>query len=413
MKIITKNGSDLRPLSGPFSTTTLLELTPEGSMGRVPSNVVFLVDASSSMGGNKWSMVKQAVQELVESLKEDDRVGVVLFGTNAKEIFPLASLSENRDTMLDRIKKLESPSGVTNLEDGLKVAYGAFDARSNKDKVKRVNHVILLTDGFPTDNQGYRIEETLKYEEIVRKYEHVTLTGVGIGSADDYDSDFISKLSELGRGSFYHANDLAKFKEGLQAEMQKLQSSVVGNLTLKFSNLGARMMRIAKIAPEIVIYDIPGNTKNFELSTGSMQKDMTAFIIQTNSQGDGTAGSEVHLFSIAADYDGKATELVDVKVKTTDKESDLGQIDPDVFRAIQVLQVHLNGQAIQASIESGDKAKATRLIQNTTQIAEDLGQAKVTKALTRLATDLNKGKSVADDLATIKDEAKKTRLLMS
>lgn len=413
MKIIAKNGSDLRPLSGPFSTTTLLELTPEGSMGRIPSNVVFLVDASSSMGGNKWSMVKQALQELVESLKDDDRVGVVLFGSNAKEVFPLASLSENRQAMKDRIGKLDAPSGVTNLEEGLKVAYGAFEARSNKDKMKRVNHVILLTDGFPTDGQGYRMEDTHSYEEIVRRHEHITLTGVGIGSADDYDSDFISKISEIGRGSYYHANDLGKFKEGLQAEIQKLQSSVVGNLSLKFSNLGSRMMRIAKITPEIVIYDIPGNTKNFELPTGSMQKDMTAFIIQTNSQGDGTAGSEVHLFSISADYDGKSSESIDVKVKTTDKESDLGQIDPDVFRSIQMLQVHLNGQAIQASIEAGDKAKATRLIQNTTQITEDLGQAKVTKALTRLATDLSKGKSVADDLATIKDEAKKTRLLMS
>lgn len=412
MKIITKNGSDLRPISGDFSTTTLVELTPEGSMGRIPSNVLFLIDASSSMGGNKWSMVKQAMGELVDALKDEDRVGIVLFGSTAKEIFPLASLSENRDTMKERIQKLDAPSGVTNLEDGLKAAYQAFDARKEKDKVKRVNHVILLTDGFPTDAQGYRVDETSKYEKIVRDSEHITLTGVGIGSADDYDSNFISTLSELGRGSYYHANDLNKFKEGLQAEIQKLQSSVVGNLTLKFTNLGSRMMRIAKISPEIVIYDIPGNSKNFELPTGSMQKDLTSFLIQTNSNASGSAGTEITLFALTVDYDGKNTETVEVKVKTTDRDSDLGQIDPDVFRSIQMLQVHLNGQAIQASIDSGDKAKATKLIQNTTKIAENLGQDKVTRALTRLATDLDKGKSVADDLATIKDEAKKTKLLM-
>jgi hypothetical protein len=55
---------------------------------------------------------------------------------------------------------------------------------------------------------------------------------------------------------------------------------------------------------------------------------------------------------------------------------------------------------------------AARLIENTTRIASNLGQDKVTRALTRLATDLKKGKSVSDDLATIKDESKKTRLLM-
>lgn len=412
MKIIAKNGSDFRPKDGEFSTTTLIELTPDRGLERVPSNVLFLIDASSSMGGSKWSMVKQAVAELVESLKDDDRVGVVLFHSSAKEIFPLASLAENRSAMQEMIRKLEAPSGVTNLEQGLKTAYAAFDARAHSDRIKRVNHVILLTDGFPTDDQGYRIDKNHRYEEIVRKYEHITLTGVGIGSADDYDASFISHLSDLGRGSYYHANDLNKFKEGLRAEIQKLQSSVVGELTLKFSNVGAKMMRIAKVTPEIVIYDIPGNSRSFEIRTGSMQKDMTAFIVQTNSTGPGSSGTDVHLFTIEADYDGKSTDRLDVKVKTTDRDSDLNQADPDVLKAAQVLQVHLNGEQIQLSLASGDKDKATRLIENTTRIAGNLGQDKVTRALTRLADDIKKGKSVSDDLATIKDESKKTRLLV-
>jgi hypothetical protein len=173
------------------------------------------------------------------------------------------------------------------------------------------------------------------------------------------------------------------------------------------------MMRIAKVAPEIVVYDVPGNARHFELRTGSMTKDLTAFVVQTNSQGPGNVGSEIEIFSIEADYDGKLTEKIPVKIRTTDRESDLGQVDPDVFRAIQVLQVHLNGEQIQASLATGDKQKATRLIENTTKIASNLGQDKVTRALTRLADDLRKGKSVSDDLATIKDEAKKTRLLIS
>ena len=413
MKIIAKNNLDLRPQEGDFSTTTLIELTPNAGLQRIPSNVVFLVDASSSMGGSKWQMVKQALGELVESLKDDDRVALVLFGTSPKEIFPLASLAANRKTMRDAIGKLDNPSGVTNLDGGLKMAYGLFDARSEADKAKRVNHVILLTDGFATDNQGYRVEKFDKYENIVRQHENITLTGVGIGSAEDYDSKFIGDLSELGRGSYYHANDLEKFKEGLRAEMQKLQSSVIGELTLKFSNVQGRIMRIARIAPEIVIYDVPGNAKSFELATGSMTKDMTAFIVTTNSGKGGTAGTEIPLFSIEADYDSSLTEKIDVKIRTTEREADLTQMHPDVFRAIQVLQVHLNGEAIQLSLAQGDKAKATRLIDNTTRIASNLGQDKVNKALTRLAQDIRAGKSGSDNLATIKDEAKKTRLLIS
>jgi Mg-chelatase subunit ChlD len=413
VKITAKNGSDFRPKEGEFSTTTLVELTPNAASKRVPANVLFLVDASSSMGGDKWAMVKTAMTELVGSLKEDDRVSLVLFGTKAREIFPLASLAENRRAMQDAIAKLENPSGVTNLEDGLRTAYKAFEARDQADKVKRVNHVILLTDGFPTDNQGYRLEKFDKFEKIVGDQEHITLTGVGIGSADDYDANFISSLSELGRGSYYHAAAMDKFKEGLQAEMQKLASSVVGELTLKFTNVDARVMRIARVAPEIVIYDIPGNAKTFEISTGSMQRDLTAFLVQTSSKANGQADVQVPLFTVEAIYDGAKTEAINVSLKTTDREADLGQVDQDVFKAQQVLQVHLNGQQIQASLESGDREKATRLIQNTTRIASNLGQDRVTKALTRLANDVRAGKSSANELATIKDEAKKTKLLMN
>jgi hypothetical protein len=197
----------------------------------------------------------------------------------------------------------------------------------------------------------------------------------------------------------------------MQAEVQKLQSSVVGELLLKFSNVEARVMRIAKIAPEIVVYDIPGNAKAFELKTGSMTKDMTAFLVQVSSKADASS-TEIELFSLAGVADGNPSEKVTIKVKTTDREADLAQVDPDVFRGIQVLQVHLNGEQIRESIASGDKSKATRLIENTTRISSNLGQDKVTRALGQLASDIKQGKSVSDDIATIQAESKKTRLLM-
>ena len=242
--------------------------------------------------------------------------------------------------------------------------------------------------------------------------EHITLTGVGIGSADDYDANFISKLSDLGRGSYYHANDLDKFKEGLKAEIQKLNSSVVGDMVLKMTGVNGKIMRIAKVAPEINIYDIPGNTSSFDIKVGSMTTDVTALLIQTSSKANGEPGQDTPLFKIHGEYDGERTDQIEISVRTSDKESDYTQIDPDVFRATQMLQVHLNGEKIQESLSSGDKDKATRLIANTTRIASNLGQDNVTRALTRLATDVKKGKSVSDELATIKAESKKTRLLM-
>ena len=411
MKITTKNGSDFRPLTGDFSTTTLVELSPHAALKRIPANVVLLIDASSSMGGSKWNTVKQAVGELIGALGDEDRVAVVLFHSSSSVVFPLASLAENRKVMQEHLAKLPSPSGVTNLEQGLKTAYQTFQDRSASDKFKRVNHVMLLTDGFPTDGHGYRVDKTHVYEQIVSKQEHITLTGIGIGSAEDYDADFIGRLCDLGRGSYYHANDLSKLKAGIAQEVQKLQAAVVGDLTLEFTGVEGRMLRLAKVFPEIVLYDIPGNKKAFSLPTGSMTKDTVSFLVQTASIADVSDGEKVPLFSVQARYDSSLTETVAVSIAASSRESDVAAHDSDVLQALQTLQVHLNGDAIQKSLASGDKAKATRLIENTTRIASQLGQAKVTVALAQLAGDLKKGKSVQDDLAMVKEASKKTRLI--
>ncbi len=413
MKITIKNGCDFRPKDGDFSTTTLIELSPSQSAKRIPSNIVFLIDNSSSMGGSKWNTVKESVTELLDSLSNDDRVAVVLFDAKASTLFPLASLAENRVAMKTALQKLDNPSGVTNLEEGIKEAFKVFEARSDQDKIKRVNHVILLTDGFPTDHQGYRVSNMQVYEGLVRNSESVTLTGIGIGTADEYDSEFIGRISDLGRGAYYHANDLTKFKMGLRAEIQRLQSAVAGDCVLKFRNVSAKIMRIAKVAPEIVIYDVPGNSEEFEIPTGTLTKDLTAFLVQTLTTGDGSVGTELKLFEVFAEADGEATEVVEAKIMTSEKQADLLQLDPDTFRANQALQVNLNGEQIRLSLAAGNKEKATRIIQNTALISGQLGQKNVTRALTQLIIDIKAGKSGADELATIKDESKKTRLLIS
>ena len=141
MKIVAKNGSDFRPKDGDFSTTTLVELTPDSGLSRVPSNVVFLVDASSSMGGNKWSMVKGALSELIESLKDDDRVSLVLFDSSAREVFPLASLSQNRKAMKDAIKARKCATA----------AAAGFTLADDIVTAERPANSIALSDGFAVD----------------------------------------------------------------------------------------------------------------------------------------------------------------------------------------------------------------------------------------------------------------------
>ena len=105
MKIVAKNGTDFRPKDGDFSTTTLIELTPGGNLARIPSNVVFLVDASSSMGGAKWTMVKQAMGADPASVAFDT-VNSALAQKSDVVIIDTAGRLHNKTNLMNELSKI-------------------------------------------------------------------------------------------------------------------------------------------------------------------------------------------------------------------------------------------------------------------------------------------------------------------
>src|SRR4030095_6195462 len=67
------------------------------------SNFVFLVDVSGSMNEpNKLPLVKESLNLLVERLRENDRVGIVVYAGNAGLVLPSTSGS-NKEKIKDAI----------------------------------------------------------------------------------------------------------------------------------------------------------------------------------------------------------------------------------------------------------------------------------------------------------------------
>src|SRR4029079_16603435 len=108
-----------------------------------PSNLVFLIDVSGSMNApDKLPLVKSSLKLLVDQLRPQDKVALVVYAGNAGLVLPSTN-GDEKIKIKDAIDELDA-GGSTAGGEGIKLAYKT--AQQNFVKGGN-NRVILCTDG--------------------------------------------------------------------------------------------------------------------------------------------------------------------------------------------------------------------------------------------------------------------------
>ncbi|HEU4993448.1 MAG TPA: von Willebrand factor type A domain-containing protein [Gemmatimonadaceae bacterium] len=171
-----------------------------------PSNLVFLLDVSGSMmPPNKLPLVKQAFRLLVNELREQDRVAIVVYAGNAGLVLPSTPASE-KEKILEAIERLEA-GGSTAGGAGIKLAYDVAKQNFMKDGN---NRVILATDG--DFNVG--VSSTSELERLVeeRRAEGTYLTVLGFGMGN-YKDNRLETLADKGNGNYAYIDNLLEARK--------------------------------------------------------------------------------------------------------------------------------------------------------------------------------------------------------
>lgn len=165
------------------------------------SNLVFLVDVSGSMNqANKLPLVKEAFKLLVNQLRPNDRVAIVVYAGAAGTV--LSSTPGNQTaTIKDALDKL-SAGGSTAGGEGIKLAYKI--AQENFIKGGN-NRVILASDG--DFNVGVSSEGELQQivEEKRKSGVYLSILGFGMGNYKDHKME---TLSDKGNGNYAYIDNL-------------------------------------------------------------------------------------------------------------------------------------------------------------------------------------------------------------
>lgn len=215
------------PKKKPFSINTELSYAPwnenhlllhVGLKGKtidmkdVPhSNIVFLLDVSGSMNNpNKLPLVKSSLKLLLEKLRPEDRVAIVVYAGNSGLVLPSTSCSEKEEILkaLDNLRAGGSTAGGTGLKLAYKVAEENFITNGN-------NRIVLATDGDFNVGQSSNGDILRLVENHRDKGIGISVLGFGMGN---YKDDKMEIIANKGNGNYAYIDNLLEAKKVLVNE---------------------------------------------------------------------------------------------------------------------------------------------------------------------------------------------------
>ena len=191
---------------------------------RVPLNISVVIDRSGSMQGEKMEFARKAAKDIIDKLKEEDFVSIVVYDNDVEVIQP-AIHPINKDAIKIKIDQI-APRGSTNLWGGSEVGYYQVQ---DKYKPGFINRVLLISDGLV--NQGITSAKAIKMNVQRFKDENgITISTFGVGL--DYNEVLMTDMAEAGAGNYYFIDAADKMALMFDKELNGLLSVAAQNAEL-------------------------------------------------------------------------------------------------------------------------------------------------------------------------------------
>ena len=320
-----------------------------------PLNVCLVLDRSTSMKGEKMDVVKSTAIQVLRNLRPQDILSVVTFSDRAEVIIP-AAYHQERTRLEARIQMIQ-PSGATEIYQGLEA--GVKEVMRSIDS-KRINHIILLTDGHTYGDEQLCLALASKVAE-----HGIGISAKGIGQ--EWNDIFLDVLATRTGGSSAFISEPQEIKRILLEKFNALAQTYADDITLQLKEVeGVELSYAFRLQPDpapIVVDERP-------LHLGSILQDTSTrvifeYIIQpTAVQSDVITFVDGALNVVIA---SRPLPIPPLRMRLQRPVSDQPEKDPpppDVVQALSRLMLFRMQDRARKEIEKGNIDVATRQLQS-------------------------------------------------
>ena len=262
----------------------------ESDFNRKNVNLVIVLDISGSMSSSfnsyyydpsrsdnidknksKMKIAEECVNNLIDKLRPEDRLGIVLFNDDAYLGKELSKINEtNIDSLKSHILEVE-PRGGTNFSEGYIKGTSLFSNYLSDNSYQ--NRIVVITDAMP--NMGDVSENGLskKINDNADKKIYTSMIGVGV----DFNTKLTEKLSDVKGANYYSVHNAEEFNEILAEKFNYMITPLIYDLDLNFKS------------EDFKIENVYGSD-SVNKSTGNIMHINTLFPSARNSSGDVKGG---------------------------------------------------------------------------------------------------------------------------
>ncbi|XP_052234869.1 uncharacterized protein LOC127847186 [Dreissena polymorpha] len=184
--------------------------TPQPACGLAATDLVFVVDASTSVTETNFQKQLLFMKSIVEYADIDSgsvRVGALIYSTEVEVQFYLNQYT-TKQAVLEAVSKIPYIYGSTNTADGLKVMRDQLFSFRNGDRDDATNVAMVITDGVSNINSRRTIPEAQQSRDV-----GIHIYAIGIGLTDTRELEAMA--SEPSASNTFAVSDFTEL-QGLE-----------------------------------------------------------------------------------------------------------------------------------------------------------------------------------------------------
>ena len=173
--------------------------------------VVLVIDKSASMEGKKIELSRAAATGVVENLRPEDQVGILIFDNSFQWTVPIRPAEDK--AQLKRLIAGINPDGGTQIPAALTEAY----RKMLPFEKANFRHIVLLTDGISEEGDSMKLAKDASDHKI-------TISTIGLGQ--DVNRPYLEKLASGAGGKSYFLSDPSGLEQILLHDVKEHTGTV-------------------------------------------------------------------------------------------------------------------------------------------------------------------------------------------
>lgn len=331
---------------------------------RQPINVAIVIDKSGSMQGEKIQQARRAALQAVERLRNDDIVSIVTYDSSVSVVVP-ATKASDREAIQEKINGIHA-GGNTALFAG--VSKGAAEVRKFLDD-KRVNRVILLSDGLANVGPATPSELAQLGESLIKEGISVSTMGLGLG----YNEDLMSRLALSASGNHVFIEDAENLVKVFQAEFDDVMSVVAQKIRIQTKLAeGIRPVKVLNSKADI-------SGQNVSIDLGQLYSKQQRYFVLEVEVPFGSDGGAMPVADVEVEYLNMVTETTDklassVEVKfTNDPKIAEKSVDKEILASCVIQIANERNRKATSLRDQGKIEEARNLLRMNCAYLDDYG----------------------------------------